>query len=1003
MMEKSAAAVNILPNPSFEEAQANRVQGWKSRAWAGQANARWRVESPGRTGKHCISIASAQGADAAWTTTVSVNLNAWYRLSGWIKTSDLRGAVGALLNIQNMQAVKTAAISGTQAWTRVSTVFQAAASELEINCLFGGWGTSTGQAWYDDVVLEPIDGGDIPPSGTHAVITIDTQAKAQAYSPMIFGGFLEHFGRQIYGGVFEPGSALADEDGFRRDVIAALKELKAPIVRWPGGCYVSGYHWEAGVGKQREPTDDMAWGVIESNTFGTDEFVKLCRVLGWQPYICNNAGNGTVEEMRNWVEYCNGDTGPYAQMRRDNGHAEPLNVQIWSIGNENWGQHEIGYKPIEQWAPLVRKAARAMKAVDPQIKLSAAAQPSRAWSLPLLKEAGPYLDYISIHAYWLGLWQKNDTPDYLSCIMHSEGPEETIARFIGVLDESGFRGRIKIAFDEWNLRGWHHPGFPRKTVQDYADPEVINLVKEREKNAIASQYTMADALFSASFLNACLRHAEDVGMANIAPIVNTRGPLFVHPTGIVRRTHFHTMAMYVNALEARVGQLDLQAGHLRHGNRSIPVVDAIATVDERGKHWAIAMVNRHPSKDVTCTLNIGEMPLDGSFQATVLTAESPDAYNDIEHPDRVVPKKLKLTFEGGVVDLPPHSLTIVHVPAQTAEESAMIATETVKKWSAPYRGWHYYPDHVIPAKPNIKGFEEVNKTDVPTVFQRPGDRKWYMTFIGFDGKGYQSFVAESEDLIHWTNMRLAMGYGPEGGFDHGGVVLGAFLYEDYDIKAPRMLKQKHGKFFSLYGAYPRQGGYELRPGYEGVACSDNGLTWRRAKDQPILSVHQEDCGTWEKDCIYQPWLLEHQGTYYNFYNAANGSIEQMGLALSQDLLEWKRYEHNPVIPHGPKGSYNERFSSDGKVFWDKDHWVNFFFGVGQGGAHVLAAFSRDLIHWTVDPEPLYKAGGNPSGLDKKYAHKISLLWNPVNETFYMFYNAVGNKGRGIGLITSKPL
>jgi predicted GH43/DUF377 family glycosyl hydrolase len=343
------------------------------------------------------------------------------------------------------------------------------------------------------------------------------------------------------------------------------------------------------------------------------------------------------------------------------------------------------------------------------------------------------------------------------------------------------------------------------------------------------------------------------------------------------------------------------------------------------------------------------------------------------------------------------------LPAWAAEEPAAIDAKTARQWSTPYRGWHYHPDHVIPAKPNIKGFKQVRMTDVPTVFQLPGDERWYMTFIGFDGKGYQSFVAESADLVHWANMRLAMGYGPNGSFDHGGVVLGAFLYDSYDIKAPRRLKKKDGKYFSLYGAYPRQGGYELRPGYEGVASSEDGFIWRRAKDEPILSVHQRDCDEWEKDCIYQPWLVEHNGKFYNLYNAANGHIEQMGLALSDDLLEWKRYEHNPVIPNGPKGSYNEKFSSDGKIYRNGDHWACFFFGVGRGGAHVMTAFSRDLYHWTVDADPIYKAGGNPSGLDKKYAHKISLVWDPASEAYYMFYCAVGNQGRGIGLITSKPL
>jgi len=503
--------------------------------------------------------------------------------------------------------------------------------------------------------------GEQQPPPNQATVTINTDAPAITYNPMIFGGFLEHFGRQIYGGVYEPGSQLSDEEGFRKDVVAALKELKIPVVRWPGGCFASGYHWENGVGRDRRPTDDMAWGVIEPNTFGTDEFVKLSRLAGWEPYICNNAGNGTIEEMCNWVEYTNGNRGEYAQMRRDNGIIEPMNVNIWSIGNENWGRHEIGYKPIEQWAPFVREAAKAIKTVDPQIKLSAAAKPTREWSLPLLKEAGEYLDYISIHGYWLPLWQKNDSPDYLSCIMKSELPEATLKSFISVLEESGYRGRIKIAFDEWNLRGWHHPGFPRKTIQNYADPEVTKLIKARDKNNIASQYTMADALFSASFLNSCLRHAEDVDMANIAPIMNTRGPLFVHPGGIVRRTHFHTMAMYANELEEQVGNTRVTADVLTNEKDTVAVVDAIATVDRKGDNWAIVMVNRHPSENVACTVKMGSWLLNGEYKATILTGESPDSYNDIEHPDRVAPMEVEMRLRKGVTILPPHSLIIIHI------------------------------------------------------------------------------------------------------------------------------------------------------------------------------------------------------------------------------------------------------------------------------------------------------------------------------------------------------
>ena len=502
----------------------------------------------------------------------------------------------------------------------------------------------------------------------HASVKVGLHARTTIYDPMLFGGFLEHFGRQIYGGVFEPGSPLSDDQGFRQDVIEALRELKVPIVRWPGGCYVSGYHWEDGVGRVRTPTDDMAWGVIEPHTFGTDEFVELCRQLNCDVYICNNAGNGTIEEMKHWVEYCNASEGPYAQMRQDAGHDAPHKVAYWSIGNENWGQHEIGYKPIEEWAPLVRNAAIQMKAADPGILVSAAALPTKAWTLPMLEQAGEYLDYISIHNYYLKLWQDNTTPDYMSSIMQSDQPEVYIRDAIEALDEAGYRGRIKIAFDEWNLRGWHHPGFPRKEVQDYDDPEVQALVAAREKNLIPEQYTMADALFTAAFFNTCLRHADDIGMANIAPLVNTRGPLFVHPAGIVRRTHFHAFAMYANLLGSRVVEAKLESEPLIHGDRSIPVVDAIVTQDEAGTSWSIALVNRHPENSASCRIDIENNVLEGAFEATRLSGMSPESYNSIEHPDAVVPDRIQMEFKNGITGLPPHSLTIVKLSLPTRSE-----------------------------------------------------------------------------------------------------------------------------------------------------------------------------------------------------------------------------------------------------------------------------------------------------------------------------------------------
>jgi hypothetical protein len=348
------------------------------------------------------------------------------------------------------------------------------------------------------------------------------------------------------------------------------------------------------------------------------------------------------------------------------------------------------------------------------------------------------------------------------------------------------------------------------------------------------------------------------------------------------------------------------------------------------------------------------------------------------------------------------TLSLITRMAWAAEPPA-IDRATLDRWSAPYRGWHYWPDPVVAALPKIPGYESFQNSDVPCVYQLPGQpNTWYMSFIAFNGQGYNSFLAESSDLVQWKKPRLAMGFGKPGEFDHGGCVIGAFLYDSYDIRGPRVLKRRDGKYWTLYGCYPRQGDYELRPGYEGVAMSDDGLTWRRSKDRPALSVHDADCGDWEKSCVYQPWLVEHENKFYDFYNAAQGGVEQTGVAKSDDLLDWKRNAANPVV-RVRAGGYDEQFASDPKVFRDGDHWVMFYFGVGRGGAHVMAAFSRDLLHWTAHPEPLYKAGGHPGGLDQTYAHKISLVYNAKNATFYMYYCATGNKGRCIGLITSKPL
>lgn len=499
----------------------------------------------------------------------------------------------------------------------------------------------------------------MPTAYNKAVINIDDN-NVKPYNPSIFSGFIEHFQDQVYGGIYDPRSPLSDENGFRKDVAEAIRELKIKVVRWPGGCFASGYHWKDGVGKVRKPVPDPVWGITDPNTFGTDEFVKWCRLIGCEPYICTNAGNGTPQEMKEWVEYCNGQSGQYAAARKANGNPNPYNIRYWSVGNENWGEHEIGASTPEKWGPLVRKSADLMLTADSTLILAAAATSDKDWTLPLLKAAGERLKLIAVHGYWLPLWGKNEISVYADCITRSEEPQKVLNQVIDILKTSGYRGKIKIAFDEWNLRGWHHPGFPRKEPVNPSDTAAMRLIKKRDINKIPYQYTMSDALFSASFLNACLRHSDDVEMTNIAPLVNTRGPLFVYPKGIVKRTTFHTLAMYANLLESNIALTSMTTNDsIRYEKRTIPVVDAIATTDNTKKNWSVVLINRHLEQAITCSVKIGEWLPDGKFDATVLQGDSPDAYNYIDNPDRVKPQNVSVLIKTGVVVLPPHSINII--------------------------------------------------------------------------------------------------------------------------------------------------------------------------------------------------------------------------------------------------------------------------------------------------------------------------------------------------------
>jgi alpha-N-arabinofuranosidase len=490
-------------------------------------------------------------------------------------------------------------------------------------------------------------------------IRIDTSRVLGKRDRMIYGHFIEHFHRQIYGGIFDPGNPLSDGDGFRIDVIEALKRIQSPVMRWPGGCFVSAWHWKDAVGPVRTPSFDKAWRVEEPNTFGTDEYIALCRKLDCEPYICTNAGSGGNEEMSDWVEYCNlKNEGQWAKLRIQNRQAEPYGVKYWSIGNENYLGGEIGAKSAAEWGRLVCESSKMMKRVDPSIELSAAALADLDWNINLLRSAGERLSWISIHQYWDGLWQKNDYADYNACMAFTNSLDSQVKKVRGLLAAMDLDTKIRIAFDEWNLRGWHHPN-----VATGRNPE--DYIKPRDLNDENSRYTMADAVFTACFLNMANRNCDIIGMANFAPSVNTRGLIYTHEKGIVLRSTYHVFDMYVNELGENV--LDtfapenpvLKVNSKEGTPGETSALDLLATLDSGGS-IVIAAVNKDPAlkHDIRPEFSAGEKP--GRYSIKTLEGKSLDSYNDIDRAEAIPGNAVEHEYKAGdAIPLPPHSVNIL--------------------------------------------------------------------------------------------------------------------------------------------------------------------------------------------------------------------------------------------------------------------------------------------------------------------------------------------------------
>ena len=481
-------------------------------------------------------------------------------------------------------------------------------------------------------------------------LVVHTRFPIGEVSPLVFGGFLEHLGRSIYTGVYDPDSAHADGDGMRQDVIDALRELEMTIVRYPGGNFASGYHWQDGVGpkESRPAVRELAWQSIEPNTFGTDEFVKLCRKLDWQPMIAVNLGTGSPEEARDWVEYCNSPAGTrFADQRASNGSTEPFDVPIWCLGNEMDGPWQLGHVPADHYAIRAQQAAKMMKNCDRSIATVACGSSGNQmptfleWDRQVLEHLGDLADYVSLHRY-VGN-RTGDSADYLAVSNSIDRQIEAVDACTRLVAEQRQSAkRAWLCFDEWNV--WY-----RARGGDGGGAFAPPLLEER--------YNLEDALVVAMFLMSFIRHADSVKIANLAQLVNVIGPVMTRGDELFKQTIFHAFRM-VSSRKTGVSLRGAVVGPRYSSERygEVAYLDQATMLD--GDRLHVFAINRSLDEDMSLLVDCADRSIAKVVDAEILHAEL-GAENSFEAPHHVS----AVPFDGWVVQgsaeatLPPHSFT----------------------------------------------------------------------------------------------------------------------------------------------------------------------------------------------------------------------------------------------------------------------------------------------------------------------------------------------------------
>ncbi|MBI4889924.1 MAG: alpha-N-arabinofuranosidase [Acidobacteria bacterium] len=497
--------------------------------------------------------------------------------------------------------------------------------------------------------------------GPQARIKIDTDRKVGEVHPYLFGNFAEHLGRCIYGGIYEEKSPLADAQGYRKDVMEATKALGVSILRWPGGNFASGYNWKDGIGPkdQRPARPDHAWGDIDSNRFGTDEFLQYCERIGVAPYICINAGYGTVNEAREWVEYTNEGRSTYwADQRRKNGRDKPYNVKIWGLGNEIDGPWQLGHKNAEDYSKFALEAAKAMRRVDSSIQLIASGSSNFGadwigWNRTVLQQLKSEIDYISLHTY-IG----NREGNFENFLANGQNVDHYIEITEGLIRaaQSGVRNPrpIYIAYDEWNV--WYRA---RSSASEFATGAT----------RLEEIYNYEDALARGMFFNSFFRHATIVKMANLAQLVNVIAPMFTNKQGLFLQPIYFPIAEYGKqrgntALDALVSSPTYQPA----GRKPLGYLDVSVTHDAKGGAVYVNVLNRSEKQDIATRIDNVEGALQPAVSVWEMNSNDFKATHTFGDDRRVAPKTSTLTARieknGFSYTFPKHSLTILKLKVQ---------------------------------------------------------------------------------------------------------------------------------------------------------------------------------------------------------------------------------------------------------------------------------------------------------------------------------------------------